>query len=90
MVEGQNERLVTKIEWGFEEKYKMVGAMIAHSVLQGGPGFSCLYLAIYARVTGKSYDEIEFEDLPNVEDIPKHAGDVDLLEFVDKVTYRNC
>ena len=84
--EGQNEWLVPKIEWGFEEKHKIAGAMIVHSVL---PGFSCIHPAIYARVTGKSY-KIEFEDLPNVEDIPKHAGNVDLLEFVNKITYRNC
>ena len=45
--EGQNERLVPKIEWGFEDKYKLVGAMIAHSVLQGGPGFACIHPAIY-------------------------------------------
>ena len=32
--------------------------MIAHLVLQGGPGFACTHLATYVQMTGKSYEEI--------------------------------
>ena len=50
LVQGQKQ-LVPKIEWGFEDEYKLVGEMIAHSVLQGGPGFAFIHPAIY-RMAG--------------------------------------
>ena len=72
----KNERFVPKMEWGFEDK--ILGPMIAHSVLQGSLGFASIHPAIYAQIMGKSYD---FEDLPNAEDILKHTGNMDLLEL---------
>ena len=49
--------------------------------IQGGPAFSCIHPAVYARITG-GYDTVNIDELPNVD---KHAGTMDLLEFIDKV-----
>ena len=84
LFEGQNERLVPKSHWGCESNFQLVGAIIAHSVLQSGPAFPCIHPAIYARIAGK-YSELSVDELPNVDDIPCHAGTLDLLEFIDKV-----
>ena len=81
--EGNSERLLPKNIWGHECELKMAGAAVAHSVLQGGPAFSCLHPAVYARIVGYESDDVG--ELPSVEDIPKHAGTLDLLEFIDKV-----
>ena len=32
--------------WGIETEMEMVGAMVAHSILQRGPGFKCIHPAL--------------------------------------------
>ena len=84
--EGNSERLVPKNIWGHDNEFKMVGAIIAHSALQGGPAFCCIHPAVYARIAGQESDmNMNVENYPSLDDIPKHAGTVDLLEFIDKV-----
>ena len=44
---GQEDRRVPKCHWGSTFELEMIGAMVAHSVLQGGPGLPSLHPAVY-------------------------------------------
>ena len=64
--------------------------MIAHSVLQGGPGFPCIHPAVYyLMVSGNSHlGELSTADLPTAADIPRDASTIDILELIGKVDNR--
>ena len=66
----------------------MAGAMVAHSMLQGGPGFPCLHPAVYQlMVLGDSVQltSLQPEEFPTADDIPRNAATMDLLEMIDEV-----
>ena len=90
LFEGNGERLLPKSIWGHNDQFKMAGAAIVHSLLQGGPAFSCINSAIYVKIVGTKCTNVQ--ELPNVADIPQHAGTLDMLEFIDKVCipFINC
>ena len=48
--EGTENRKIPRFNWGLEIQLKMAGAMIAHSVLQGGPGLPCIHPAIFMKI----------------------------------------
>ncbi len=42
LLEGEDDRRMFKKDWGMESVYEMMGLLIAHSILQNGPGLRCL------------------------------------------------
>ena len=88
--EGSDERRIPKCHWGSAAQMEMAGAVIAHSILQGGPGMPCLHPAIYQSMASDelqiSMSSLEVDELPTVEDIPRNASTVDLLEMIDLVS----
>ncbi len=88
--QGPEARRIPKCHWGCETELMMAGAMIAHSVLLGGPGFPCIHPAVFhLMVSGDTHllSELPTVDLPTAADIPRDASTIDLLEMIDKVLY---
>lgn len=85
--EGREERWIPKHEWEMERWFEMVGTMIAHSVLLGGPGFPCIHPAMFEWMVDPSKELVE--DLPTVEDIPLNAANMDLIDLISKVRSNN-
>ena len=57
--------------------------MVAHSILQGGPGLSCLSPVVYSYILtghGDSLEEISF-----LKDIPVTAATTDVINFIQEV-----
>ena len=46
--EGQEDRRVPKCHWGSAFELEMAGAMVAHSILQGRPGFHA-YIQLFTE-----------------------------------------
>ena len=88
--EGSDERRIPKCHWGSAPQMEMAGAVIAHSILQGGPGMPCIHPAIYqSMASGElqiSMSSLEVDALPSAEDIPRNASTIDLLEMIDLVS----
>lgn len=47
MFEGEDSHKVPKKDWSFEDVFELVGMLIAHSLLQDGPGLLCLSPSVY-------------------------------------------
>ena len=67
----------------------MAGAIIAHSLLLGGPGFPCVHPAIFHVMVSEdlSLGSLPPQDLPAAEDIPRNAGTTDDCEMIEKVYF---
>ena len=86
--EGQEDRRVPKCHWGSTFELEMAEAMVAHSILQGGPGLLCLHPAVYqAMVNGEAQaiTTLTENELPTAKDIPLNASIHDLLEMINQV-----
>lgn len=86
--EGQPERRVPRCHWGSEESLEIVGCMIAHSLLQRGPGFPCLHPGLVHYLLTKNVAIESLNDssiLPVKDDIPMNASTMDLIDLIDKV-----
>ena len=86
--EGSEGRKIPRSHWGRTTELEMAGAMVAHSMLQGGPGLPCIHPAVYhSMVLGESIQltSLAPEDLPTADDIPRNAATIDLLEMIDEV-----
>ena len=86
--EGSEGRKVPKSHWGGTTELEMAGAMVAHSMLQGGPGFPCIHPAMYqSMVLGECMmlTSLQPEEFPTADDIPHNAVTMDLLEMIDEV-----
>ena len=72
-----------------EFELEMAGAMVAHSILQGGPGLPCLHPAVFhTMVSGEAQlavTTLTENELPTAKDIPLNASTCDLLEMIDQV-----
>ncbi len=73
-----------RAEWGTERDFEMAGLMVAHSILQGGPGLSCLPPVLYAFIISGS-DDCLLDEFPRLEDVPRSAATYDLIELCEKV-----
>ena len=84
LFEGQSTRLLPKCQWGDNTEYRIAEVTIAHSILQGGPGFSCLHPALYRYIITQASEDYscDVEELPCVEDIPRNASTEDLIDKV--------
>ena len=71
-------------------RLEMAGVMTAHSLLLGGPSFACLHPAMYEWMINPLVDLTT--DLPRVDDIPRTAANIDLIDLITKVSlgYYSC
>lgn len=86
--EGADDKRMPRCHWGSESELEMAGAMMGHSILLGGPGFPCLHPTVFGVMANDSDDALQAvcaENLPTVEDIPRDASTIDLLEMISKV-----
>lgn len=67
----------------------MAGVMVAHSILQGGPGLECLSPVLYAYLITGSADCL-LSEYPTVGDIPRTAATGDLLHLCQEVCLCSC
>lgn len=88
--EGAEDRRIPRCHWGSETELEMAGAIMAHSILLGGPGFPCLHPTIFHVMASDGNDPLQAvcaENLPTVDDIPRDASTIDLLDLINKVLY---
>ena len=78
LLEGECDRCVPKKEWGTDSMYEMMGALVAHSILQNGPALKCLSPAVYEFLTGCNC-------YPEILDIPLSLGTHELISMIQKV-----
>ncbi len=86
LFEGIPTRRVPRRDFSLQEDFEVAGMAIAHSIMQGGPSFSCLSPALYPLVLEEDCG-IWPDYLPTNEDIPHNAATASLLEFIAKVGY---
>ena len=60
-------------------------AILAHSILLGGPGFPFLHPAVYAFMGAHKLKIDSVTDLPCAEDIPLNASTADTNELIEEV-----
>ena len=89
LFEGNATRRIPKKDWGLSSVFEIGGMILAHSVLNGGPGFPCLLPAIYHCILTGNVDDssLPVEMMPSVDDLPQSLAYSDLLDFVEKVCY---
>lgn len=63
--------------------YKIVGLMIAHSVIQGGPGISCLPQWCYKYMVSRDFNAAA--EYLSKDDIPLNAATASLHTFLDEL-----
>lgn len=85
LFDGEDDNHIPKKDYTLKVLFELAGMLVAHSVLQEGPGLPCLSEAIYDFITtGKCH--------PNKADVPLNLSTTELLTFIDKVMviYGNC
>ena len=84
---GEQTRRIPKKDWGLEGVFEVAGAIMAHSLLLGGPAFGCMCPAIYSYIL---FGDIEraLSDGLSIDDIPLDAGSSSLVLFLQKVCLR--
>lgn len=89
LFEGGDCRRIPKRDWGLATLFEIGGVMVAHSLLNGGPGLPCLLPAVYHYLCSPEI-ELPPELHPSVDDIPQSLAYQDLVEFVGKVKCSSC
>ena len=75
---------IPRAEWGNQRDFEMAGIIVAHSILQGGPGLGCLPPVLYALVISGSSDCL-LDEFPVLNNVPRSAATFDLIELCEKV-----
>lgn len=82
LLEGDDDRRMLRKDWGMESTYEVMGSLVAHSILQNGPGLQCLSPTVYDYLTSQS-------TYPEIADIPLSMGTHELISLIEKVQYNN-
>lgn len=85
MFEGCECSCLPKKDWELTKQFEIAGLMIAHSILQEGPSFSCLCPAIYWCIVFGSSADLPLNVFPTINDIPLNSATAGLLQFIDEV-----
>ena len=83
LFEGNRSRCLPKKDSNLQRMFETAGVIMAHSVLQGGPGFPCLCPAALSYIIHLD-KERALEQLPTVNDIPRNAATVGLLSLIEE------
>ena len=78
LLEGEDNCRMIRKDWGMESTYEMMGSLVAHSLLQNGPGLRCLSQTVYDYITKQT-------SYPEITDIPLSLGTHDLISLIKKV-----
>lgn len=78
LLEGEDNCRMIRKDWGMESTYEMMGSLVAHSLLQNGPGLRCLSQTVYHYLTMQT-------SYPEIADIPLSLGTHDLISLINKV-----
>ena len=81
LFEDEDDRRIVKKEWGLEFMYEIAGMLVAHSILQDGPGFPCMSPAMFEFLASQNPDEC----YPVKDDIPLNIATHELISFIDEV-----
>lgn len=82
LFEGEDDRRIIKKDWGLEVVCEIFGMVVAHSIMQEGPGFPCLSPCMFQYLATEKSDEC----FPVKEDIPLNIATHDLLTFIEEVS----
>ena len=82
--EGNSSCCVPKKDCNLERNFEICGMMIAHSILQGGPGFPCLCPPVFSYILYGDKDKA-LQELPTRDDIPLNASTEGLWDFIQEV-----
>ena len=81
LFEGDDTRRMPKKDYPLAILLEITGMLIAHSLLQEGPGFHCLSEAVYAYLLRGTVDEC----YPTKEDISLNLSTHEFLTLIDNV-----
>ena len=84
LFEGNSTRRLPKKDWEVEKMFVLAGVMIAHSLIQGGPGLPVLCPPIYHFLVSFDQDAA-IQHPPMALDIPQNMATAELLELINKV-----
>ena len=79
LLEGDDGRRIIKKEWGLEFLYELAGMVVAHSIMQEGPGIEmspCMF-----DFLAKTKDEC----YPVKDDIPLNIATHEMISFIEEV-----
>ena len=83
LFEGESLKRVPKKDLSLEMLFEVTGLLIAHSIVQDGPGFP--YLSQYV------FDFLSHQDItqcyPTIDDLPLNASTSDVLNLIKEVCY---
>ena len=68
--------------WSLEFLFEILGMLVSHSLLQGGPGLRCLSPAVFSYLASGNSAYC----FPVKEDIPLDISTHMLISFIEKVT----
>lgn len=84
LFEGKPDRRVPQYSWEHVYLIKLAGVMVAHSLLQKGPGMPCLAPYVYEYlVSGEKEHAAAYV---NYEDLPETSQTGDLKELIKRVS----
>ena len=81
LLEGENDRRVIKKDWELEFMYEVMGVMVAHSIIQEGPGLPCFSLCLYHYFVNKDCNDC----YPEKADIPLNICTHQLITLIEEV-----
>ena len=81
LLEGEDDRRVLKKDWGMEFLVEIMGMLVAHSIMQEGPGIPCLSPCMYEYMIKRNSEEC----YPVKEDIPLNIASHSLITFIEEV-----
>ena len=84
LFEGQENSRLPK-DSNLQRLFECAGIIIAHSILQGGPGFPCLCVVAVSYLLHLD-KERALQELPTVDDIPQNAATMGLLDLISSVS----
>ena len=82
LFEGEQDRRIPRKDLSLELQFQVAGMLIAHSLLQQGPGMPCLSPSIYNYLV---YGDPTL-CYPTVEDIPLNISTYELITVIEKVS----
>ena len=82
LFEGESNRRVPKKDWGLELMFEICGIMVAHSVLNEGPGLPCLSPCIFEYMVNEEVDRC----YPVKDDIPLNISTHQTITFIEEVS----
>ena len=85
LFEGEDSSRLPKYDSNVRGLFETAGMMIGHSVVQGGPSFSCICPAAYSYMLYGDR-ELSLAELPTIADIPRNAATHDTITLIEAVS----